>query len=87
MRNSSMGSIVAVAALVACSPAAVAQRPLTLYQKLLAAGNTGGPVAYPAASPAVLAVAAVGRFGEFTCNECNRIWLQIALLLMARFQY
>jgi len=43
MRNSFIGSIVAVAALLACSPDAVAQRPLTLYQKLLAAGNTGGP--------------------------------------------
>src|ERR1700687_5510571 len=43
MRNSSMGSIVALAALLAGSPAALAQRPLTLYQKLLAAGNTGGP--------------------------------------------
>ena len=29
------------------------------------AGNTAGPVAYPASSPAVLAVAAVGRLGEF----------------------
>jgi len=43
MRNSLMGSIAALVALVACSPVAVAQRPLTLYQKLLAAGNTGGP--------------------------------------------
>ena len=32
---------------------------------IAAAGNTGGPVAYPASSPAVLAVAAVGRVGEF----------------------
>jgi len=43
MRNSFMGSVAAVTALVACSPVAVAQRPQTLYQKLLAAGNTGGP--------------------------------------------
>ena len=43
MRNSFMGSVVAVAALVAVSPVAVAQRPQTLCQKLLAAGNTGGP--------------------------------------------
>jgi subtilisin family serine protease len=32
---------------------------------IAAAGNTSGPVAYPASSPAVLAVAAVGRLGEF----------------------
>lgn len=32
---------------------------------IAAAGNTAGPVAYPASSPAVLAVAAVGRLGEF----------------------
>ena len=43
MRHSLMSSVAAVAALVACSPVAMAQRPPTLYQKLLAAGNTGGP--------------------------------------------
>jgi subtilisin len=32
---------------------------------VVAAGNSGGPVQYPAASPNVLAVAAVGRMGEF----------------------
>jgi subtilisin family serine protease len=32
---------------------------------IAAAGNTSGPVAYPASSSAVLAVAAVGRLGEF----------------------
>ena len=31
---------------------------------IAAAGNTSGPVAYPASSSAVLAVAAVGRLGE-----------------------
>lgn len=30
-----------------------------------AAGNSGGPVQYPASSPNVLAVAAIGRIGEF----------------------
>ena len=32
---------------------------------IVAAGNTGGPVQYPAASPHVLAVAAIGKQGEF----------------------
>jgi subtilisin family serine protease len=32
---------------------------------IVAAGNSGGPVQYPAASPLVLAVAAVGRLDEF----------------------
>jgi len=32
---------------------------------IVAAGNTGGAVQYPALSPSVLAVAAVGRVGEF----------------------
>jgi subtilisin family serine protease len=32
---------------------------------IVAAGNTGGPVQYPASSPNVLAVAAIGRMGEF----------------------
>jgi subtilisin family serine protease len=34
-----------------------------------AAGNTSGPVAYPASSSAVLAVAAVGRLGEFPLDS------------------
>ena len=32
---------------------------------IVAAGNTAGPVEYPATSPHVLAVAAIGRVGEF----------------------
>jgi len=32
---------------------------------IVAAGNSGGPVQYPASSPNVLAVAAIGRLGEF----------------------
>ncbi|WP_229425125.1 MULTISPECIES: S8 family serine peptidase [unclassified Massilia] len=32
---------------------------------IAAAGNSGGPVQYPAASPNVLAVAAIGKLGEF----------------------
>jgi hypothetical protein len=32
---------------------------------IVAAGNSGGPVQYPAASPHVLAVAAIGKQGEF----------------------
>jgi subtilisin family serine protease len=32
---------------------------------VVAAGNSGGPVQYPASSPNVLAVAAIGRLGEF----------------------
>ncbi|HEV7814942.1 MAG TPA: S8 family serine peptidase [Janthinobacterium sp.] len=32
---------------------------------IVAAGNSGGPVQYPASSPHVLAVAAIGKLGEF----------------------
>ncbi|WP_426113284.1 S8 family serine peptidase [Massilia sp. PWRC2] len=32
---------------------------------IVAAGNSGGPVQYPASSPNVLAVAAIGKLGEF----------------------
>ncbi|WP_078030963.1 S8 family serine peptidase [Massilia sp. KIM] len=32
---------------------------------IAAAGNSGGPVQYPASSPLVLAVAAIGKLGEF----------------------
>ena len=32
---------------------------------IVAAGNSGGPVQYPASSPTVLAVAAIGKLGEF----------------------
>lgn len=32
---------------------------------VVAAGNSGGPVQFPASSPSVLAVAAIGRVGEF----------------------
>ena len=32
---------------------------------IVAAGNSGGPVEYPASSPNVLAVTAIGRLGEF----------------------
>jgi len=38
---------------------------------IVAAGNTGGPVQYPASSPSVLAVAAVGRLGEFPPNSSH----------------
>ncbi|MEY4579762.1 MAG: hypothetical protein RL701_4465 [Pseudomonadota bacterium] len=35
---------------------------------IVAAGNTGGPVQYPARSPHVLAVAAIGKLNEFPAN-------------------
>jgi hypothetical protein len=36
---------------------------------IVAAGNSSGPVKYPAASPNVLAVSAVGRFGEYPADS------------------
>ncbi len=36
---------------------------------IVAAGNSGGPVQYPAASPNVLAVAAIGKLGEFPTDS------------------
>jgi len=36
---------------------------------IAAAGNSGGPVQYPAASPNVLAVAALGKLGEFPADS------------------
>jgi subtilisin len=36
---------------------------------IAAAGNSGGPVQYPAASPHVLAVAAIGKIGEFPLDS------------------
>jgi subtilisin family serine protease len=36
---------------------------------IAAVGNTGGAVAYPASSPAVLAVASVGHLGEFPSDS------------------
>jgi subtilisin len=36
---------------------------------IAAAGNSGGPVQYPAASPHVLAVAAIGKMGEFPLDS------------------
>jgi len=36
---------------------------------IVAAGNSGGPVQYPASSPNVLAVAAIGKLGEFPDNS------------------
>jgi subtilisin len=36
---------------------------------IVAAGNSGGPVQYPATSPNVLAVAAIGKMGEFPVDS------------------
>jgi len=36
---------------------------------IVAAGNSGGPVEYPASSPNVLAVAAIGKLGEFPADS------------------
>jgi subtilisin len=36
---------------------------------IVAAGNSGGPVQYPASSPHVLAVAAIGKMGEFPADS------------------
>jgi len=36
---------------------------------IAAAGNSGGPVQYPAASPNVLAVSALGKLGEFPADS------------------
>lgn len=36
---------------------------------IAAAGNSGGPVQYPAASPNVLAVGAIGKIGEFPADS------------------
>lgn len=36
---------------------------------IVAAGNSGGPVPYPASSPSVLAVAAIGKLGEFPADS------------------
>lgn len=38
---------------------------------IVAAGNSGGPVQYPASSPNVLAVAAIGRMGEFPVDSSH----------------
>lgn len=36
---------------------------------IVAAGNSGGPVQYPASSPNVLAVSAIGKLGEFPADS------------------
>jgi subtilisin family serine protease len=43
---------------------------------IVAAGSTGGPVQYPASSPHVLAVAAVGKQGEFPADSYHgrEVW-------------
>ena len=43
---------------------------------IVAAGSTGGPVQYPASSPHVLAVAAIGKHGEFPADSYHgkEVW-------------
>jgi len=43
---------------------------------IVAAGNSGGPVQYPASSPNVMAVAAIGRLGEFPPDSYHAHTLQ-----------
>lgn len=45
---------------------------------IAAAGNSGGPVQYPASSPNVLAVAAIGRLGEFPPDSYHSQSVQTA---------
>ena len=40
---------------------------------IVAAGNSGGPPAFPAMLPAVMAVAAVGRLGEFPADSSHAL--------------
>ena len=40
---------------------------------IVAAGNTGGPVAFPATVPGVMAVAAVGKLGEFPPDSSHAL--------------
>ncbi|MGH7516316.1 MAG: S8 family serine peptidase [Gemmatimonadales bacterium] len=40
---------------------------------IVAAGSSGGPVQYPASSPHVLAVAAVGKLGEFPADSYHAV--------------
>jgi hypothetical protein len=43
---------------------------------IAAAGNSGGPVQYPASSPNVLAVAAIGRLGQFPEDSAHALTVQ-----------
>lgn len=49
--------------------AAIAQAIDAGLTIVVAAGNEGGPVAFPAVNPDVIAVAAVGRFGAFPADS------------------
>jgi subtilisin family serine protease len=56
------------------NPSEIVEQRIRLAKQLgiaciVAAGNSGGPVQYPASSPNVLAVAAIGKMGEFPDNS------------------
>jgi subtilisin len=65
---------VASLSLSGCEPSEVLEQQLLRAKRLgvaciAAAGNSGGAVEYPASSPQVLAVAALGKWGEFPADS------------------
>ena len=68
----------------AAEPSAIIEQKILQATQLgiaciVAAGNSGGPVQYPASSPNVLAVAAIGKQGEFPPDSYHSLAVRLPL--------